>query len=199
MVGRNFCGYLILRFSANRKNSLNIVPANNSNNKVCDFGSSGTRFELHRGQLFISVSLFFLKVRTAKIFKVFHMNGDGLRTCAPVKSIKTSQQVFIGFKNLPAGYYRDLQTSGQSMCSNGHLAIETSIKSLMMTHNIYNYQIFLKFFSIATLCIKILNCLYYPNSNKKNETAKNHDIDRTLFDCVIPRSITNDQRPMHSN
>ena len=35
------------------------------------------------------------------------MNGDGLRTCAPVKSIKTSQQVFIGFKNLPAGYYRD--------------------------------------------------------------------------------------------
>ena len=52
---------------------------------------------------------FFLKVRTAKNFKAFHMNGDGLRTCAPVKSIKTSQQVFIGFKNLPAGYYRDLQ------------------------------------------------------------------------------------------
>ena len=32
------------------------------------------------------------------------MNGDGFRTCAPVKSIKTSQQVFIGFKNLPAGF-----------------------------------------------------------------------------------------------
>ena len=39
-------------------------------------------------------------MRTAKKFRVFHMNGDGLRTCAPVKSIKTSQQVFIGFKNL---------------------------------------------------------------------------------------------------
>ena len=59
------------------------------------------------------------------------MNGDGLRTCAPVKSIKTSQQVFIGFKNLPIGYYRKLKTCGQSMCSNGRLAIETSIKNLM--------------------------------------------------------------------
>ena len=29
------------------------------------------------------------------------------------------------------GYYRELQTSGQSMCSNGRLAIETYIKSLM--------------------------------------------------------------------
>ena len=35
-VGRNFCGYLILRFFPNRKNSQNIVPANNSNNKVQD-------------------------------------------------------------------------------------------------------------------------------------------------------------------
>ena len=60
-------------------------------------------------------------------FKAFHMHDDSLRTCAPVKSIKTAQQVFIGFKNLPAGYYRDLQTSDQSMCSNGHLAIETAI------------------------------------------------------------------------
>ena len=60
------------------------------------------------------------------------MNGDGLRICAPVESIKTSQQVFIGFRNLPAGYYRDLQTSaaGQSMCWNGRFAIETSIKIL---------------------------------------------------------------------
>ena len=58
------------------------------------------------------------------------MNGDGLRTCAPVKSIKTSEQVFIGFKNLPTGYYRKLKTSGQSMCSNGRLAIETSVKSI---------------------------------------------------------------------
>ena len=76
------------------------------------------------------LSLFFLKVRAAKNFKVFHMNGDGLRTCAPMKSIKTSQQVFIGFKNLPIGYYRKLKTCGQSMCSNGRLAIETSIKNL---------------------------------------------------------------------
>ena len=33
-VGRNFCGYLILRYFPNRQNSQNIVPANNSNNKV---------------------------------------------------------------------------------------------------------------------------------------------------------------------
>ena len=73
---------------------------------------------------------FFFIVRTAKNFKVFHMNGDGLCTCVPMKSIKTSQQVFIGFKNLPAGFYRDLETSGESMCSNGRLARETSIKKL---------------------------------------------------------------------
>ena len=39
--------------------------------KLCDFGSRGTRFEFHHGQLFISVSLFFHKVRTAKISKSF--------------------------------------------------------------------------------------------------------------------------------
>ena len=41
--GRNFCGYLILRFFPNRKNSQNIVPANNSNNKVralCRIGTT---------------------------------------------------------------------------------------------------------------------------------------------------------------
>ena len=42
-VGRNFCGYLILRFFPNRKNSQNIVPANNSNNKV-DFFAQHTSF-----------------------------------------------------------------------------------------------------------------------------------------------------------
>ena len=62
--------------------------------KLCDFGSRGTRFEFHRGQLFISVSLF-LKVRTAKNFKVFHMNGDGLCTCAPVKSIDDFQVALL--------------------------------------------------------------------------------------------------------
>ena len=99
-------------------NQLNTSRASWLSWKLCDFGSSGTRFEFHRGQLFISVSLFFLTVRTAKTFKVFHMNGNGLRTYTQKKSIKTFQQVFIGFKNLPAGYFRDLQTSSQSMCSN---------------------------------------------------------------------------------
>ena len=96
--------------------------------KLCDFGSSGTRSNSTAVNSLFLCHFFFLKVRTAKNFKVFHMNGDGLRTCAPVKSIKTSQQVFIGFKNLPAGFYWELKTSGQSMCSNGRLAIETSIK-----------------------------------------------------------------------
>ena len=36
------------------------------------------------------------------------MNGDGLRTCAPVKSIKTSQQVFIGFNPFTATGYVDI-------------------------------------------------------------------------------------------
>ena len=69
---------------------------------------------------FFVTFLFFLKVRTAKNFKVFHMFSEGLRTC-------TSEL----YTYLSGGYYRDLQTSGQSMCSNGRLAIETSIKNLM--------------------------------------------------------------------
>ena len=81
------------------------------------------------------LSHFFSQSEDSKNFKVFHMNGDGLRTCAPVKSIKTSQQVFIGFKNLPTGYYRKLKTSGQSKCSNGRLAIETSVKSIISDRN----------------------------------------------------------------
>ena len=83
---------------------------------------------------------FFSQSEGSKNFKVFHMNGDGLRTCAPVKSIKTSQQVFIGFKNLPIGYYRKLKTCGQSMCSNGRLAIETSIKNLMR-HKLSSHEL----------------------------------------------------------
>ena len=35
-------------------------------------------------------------------------------------------------KNLPKSYNRDLHTSGQSMCSNGRLAIETAIKNLSL-------------------------------------------------------------------
>ena len=108
---KNTCACLVHHWTKKPKtnslfNRLNSSRASRLSWKLCDFGSSSTRLEFHRGQLFISVSLFFLKVRTAKNFKVFHVYGGGLRTCAPVKSIKTSQQVFIGFKYLPAGHFR---------------------------------------------------------------------------------------------
>ena len=38
-----------------------------------------------------------------------------------------------------------------------------------------------------------------PWPRKKRETAENHDVDKTLFDRVIPCSITNNQCPMHSH
>ena len=58
------------------------------------FGSSGARIEFHRGQLFISLSLFFLlQSEDSENFTVFHVFGNGLRTCAPAKSIVTSQKV----------------------------------------------------------------------------------------------------------
>ena len=82
------------------------------------------------GQLFISVSLFSSKWGQQKNSKSFTWTAMASAHARQWKSIQTSQQVFIGFKNLPAGYFRDLQTSGQSMCSNGRLAIETSIKNL---------------------------------------------------------------------
>ena len=40
-------------------NQLNSSRASWLSWKLCDFGPSGTRFEFHRGPLFISVSLFF--------------------------------------------------------------------------------------------------------------------------------------------
>ena len=94
----------------------------------CDFGSSGARFKFHRGQLFIiSPSLFFLfKVRTAKNFKVFHMFGDGLCTCAPAnlsggyyKNYKPPRRLLSGFTNLWPKYVLKWG-----------LAIETSIKKI---------------------------------------------------------------------
>ena len=45
-------------------------------------------------------------------------------------TVRLLQEVTKRITNLPGGCYRDLQTSGQSMCSNGRLAIETSIKNL---------------------------------------------------------------------
>ena len=52
-------------------NQLNTSGASWLSWKLCDFGSSGTRFEFHRGQLFISVSLFFSKWGQQKNSKSF--------------------------------------------------------------------------------------------------------------------------------
>ena len=41
--------------------------------------------------------------------------------------------------------------------------------------------------------------LLLPWPRKKRETAENHDVDKTLFDRVIPCSITNNQCPTHSH
>ena len=49
-VGRNFCGYLILRFFPNCKNSQNIIPANDSNNKV-DLLHTAVHFQSEHMQL----------------------------------------------------------------------------------------------------------------------------------------------------
>ena len=43
---------------------------------------------------------------------------------------------------------------------------------------------------VASSCCSTSKCTYCLA--KKFETAENHDIDRTLFDHVIPRSMTND-------
>ena len=56
---------------------------------------------------------------SSDVVEVFHMFSDCLRTCAPVKSMQI-------VKN------GDLQTSGQSTCSNGRLATESSIKNLKL-------------------------------------------------------------------
>ena len=99
--------------------------------KLCDFGSSGTRFEFHRGHwLFISVSLFFSQSEDSKKFQSLSHEQQWPPHMRAKEVYKNLPAGFIGFKNLPAGYYRDLQTSGQSMCSNGRLAIDTSIKNL---------------------------------------------------------------------
>ena len=68
----------ILVFSSDEKkkpktnslfNHLNSSTASWLSWKLCDFGSRGTRFEFHRGQLFISVSLFFSQSEDSKKFQ----------------------------------------------------------------------------------------------------------------------------------
>ena len=66
---------------------------------------------------------------------IFHWKQDFAASSGRCQNTRHHNfwQNWIGFKNLPASYYRDLQTSGQSMCSNGRLAIETSIKNLILS------------------------------------------------------------------
>ena len=72
---------------------------NQLNSSRASLGSSGILDRAVPGSNSTAVSSLFLchflffKVRKAKNFKVFQMFGDGLRTCAPVKSIVTSQEV----------------------------------------------------------------------------------------------------------
>ena len=64
--------------------------------KLCDFGSRGTRFEFHRSQLFISVSLFFSQSEDSKKFQSLSHE----RRWPP--HMRASEV----YKNLPAGFYR---------------------------------------------------------------------------------------------
>ena len=69
--------------------------------------------------------------------------------------------------------------------------------------------VFVRVCVCACFCVRVRVCscacvvvgeLHCPTTlAKKSETAENHDVNRTLFDRVIPRSITNDQRPAHSH
>ena len=70
----------------------------------------------------------------------------------------------IGFKNLPAGFYRELETSGQSMCSNGRLAIETSIKNLIK----YMYTCFSFFFFCCSSSFPPSPLIYFIFSHSWN-------------------------------
>ena len=100
---------------------LNLSRASWLSRKLCDFGSRGTRFEFHRGQLFVSASLFSQSEDNENFQSLSHVGRWPAHMLA--------SEVY---KNLPAGFYRDLQTCGQSMDSNGLLAVETSIKNLIL-------------------------------------------------------------------
>ena len=76
-------------------NQLNTSGASWLSWKLCDFGSSGTRFEFHRGQLFISVSLFSQGEDSKKFQSLSHE-----RRWPP--HMRASEV----YKNLPAGFYR---------------------------------------------------------------------------------------------
>ena len=77
-------------------NQLNTSGASWLSCKLCDFGSSGTRFEFHCGQLFISVSLFFSQSEDSKKFQSLSHE----RRWPP--HMRASEV----YKNLPAGFYR---------------------------------------------------------------------------------------------
>ena len=48
--------------------------------------------------------------------------------------------------------------------------------------------------------LNLINTLPWPKKKKKKTgTAENHEVNRTLFNHVMPCSITNDQRSTHSH
>ena len=76
-------------------NHLNSSRALRLSWKLCDLGSRGTRFEFHRGQLFISVSLSFSQSEDSKTFQSLSLE----RRWPP--HMRASEV----YKNLPAGVY----------------------------------------------------------------------------------------------
>ena len=68
-----------------------------------------------------------------KVFQTTKTNWWKQKSCSKKVTFLPDSTVYlkkytVRITNLPGGYHRDLQTSGQSMCSNGRLAIENSIK-----------------------------------------------------------------------
>ena len=97
--------------------------------KLCDFESICTRSEFHRSQLRLYFCvIFFSQSEDSEKFQILSHVRRWPRHIRTSEIYKNLPADFIGFKNHPTGYCRDLQTSGQSMYSNERLAIETSIK-----------------------------------------------------------------------
>ena len=77
----------------------------------------------------------------------------------------------------------------------------------LITHRSWTFenhlQVFFSFFIRKTFTIhknfQSRIALVLPWPKKKLRQPENHDVDRTLFDRVILRLITNDQRPTHSH
>ena len=148
--------------------------------KRCDFGSSGTRFKFHHGQLFISVSLFFSKWGQRKISKSFTWTAMVSAHACQWSLEKPPSRLLSGFTNLCPKYVlkwalgnRNLHKYLNIIISNSGAFVSrgiiilwpTSAKKAFLINSMKAFEFCRLLWVFFTHCTRKKTCVHLINSN----------------------------------